>query len=241
MKPTAVTYAELQQAYDTFNRLLFDNKLPECLITLQRTKSSLGYFSAERFSNHDGEKTDEIAMNPTYFAVVPLLEIMQTMCHEMAHLEQHHFGTPGRGRYHNVEWANRMESVGLMPSSTGQPGGKKTGDHVADYPIEGGRFLAACEELLTQDFKISWYDRFSTPAAIEIGQNSFSLTLDLPEGVTAIAAMEGVELAEASGGIEGENKSHRSKYTCSCEINLWGKPGLNIICGDCGNAFGEIP
>jgi len=180
-------------------------------------------------------------MNPSYFAVVPLLEIMQTMCHEMAHLQQHHFGTPGRGRYHNVEWANKMESIGLMPSSTGKPGGKKTGDCVADYPIEGGRFLAACEELLTQDFKISWYDRFSSPAAIEVGQNSFSLTLDLPENITAIASMEGVEMAQGSGNIVGGNKSNRSKYTCSCEINLWGKPGLNIICGDCRKAFEENP
>ena len=33
-----------------------------------------------------GETVDEIAMNPTYFAVTPLVETMQTLVHEMAHL-----------------------------------------------------------------------------------------------------------------------------------------------------------
>jgi predicted SprT family Zn-dependent metalloprotease len=133
---------------------------PSCLITLQREKRTFGYFSAARFASLDGSTTDEIAMNPTYFAVVPIIETLQTQVHEMTHLWQHHFGKPGRGRYHNEEWARKMESIGLMPSSTGQPGGARTGDSMADYAVEGGRFLAACHELLTANFTLSWYDRF---------------------------------------------------------------------------------
>ncbi|AFJ90364.1 Zinc metalloproteinase Mpr protein (plasmid) [Burkholderia sp. KJ006] len=241
MKPTAETYAELQLAYDTFNKRLFDNKLPECLITLQREKRAYGYFSAERFANRNGEKVDEIAMNPTYFAVVPLIEIMQTLAHEMAHLWQHHHGNPGRGRYHNNEWADKMEAIGLMPSNTGRPGGKRTGDQMADYPIEGGLFLEVCSDLLTGDFKISWYDRFASASHVQAGQNSFGLTLDLPEGAASVAALEGVEMAavispSASGA---SNKSNRSKYTCACDINVWGKPGLNLVCGECAEQFSE--
>ncbi|MBM5564638.1 SprT-like domain-containing protein, partial [Klebsiella quasipneumoniae] len=89
------------------------------------------------FVSRDGGTTDEIAMNPAYFAVCPPEEIMQTLVHEMAHLWQHHFGKPGRRGYHNKEWAERMEEIGLMPSSTGKPGGAKTGDKMADYIIEG--------------------------------------------------------------------------------------------------------
>ncbi|MBN3733192.1 SprT-like domain-containing protein [Burkholderia sp. Tr-20390] len=241
MKPTAETYAELQLGYDTFNKRLFDNKLPECLITLQREKRAYGYFSAERFANRNGDKVDEIAMNPTYFAVVPLIEIMQTLAHEMAHLWQHHHGNPGRGRYHNNEWADKMEAIGLMPSNTGRPGGKRTGDQMADYPIEGGLFLEVCGDLLTRDFKISWYDRFASASHVQVGQNSFGLTLDLPEGAASVAALEGVEMAavispSASGA---SNKSNRSKYTCACDINVWGKPGLNLVCGDCAEQFSE--
>lgn len=239
MKPTAETYSELQTAYDTFNQFLFDNELPECLITLQRVKSAYGYFTADRFANRDGKKTDEIAMNPCYFAVVPLVEIMQTLAHEMAHLWQHHFGNPGRGRYHNVEWANKMESIGLMPSHTGQPGGNKTGDSVSDYVIEGGVFLTACRDLFTQNFKISWYDRFAPAAAVLSGQNSYGLTLNLPEGGACIASQDGIEMAIVREIIDKDNKSNRSKYTCSCEINVWGKPGLSIVCGECESTFVE--
>lgn len=99
-------------------------------------------------------------MNPAYFAVCPPEEIMQTLCHEMCHLWQHHFGKPGRRGYHNKEWADFMEAIGLMPSSTGAPGGARTGDKMADYAIEGGRFLEAYESLMTDDYRISWMDRF---------------------------------------------------------------------------------
>lgn len=238
MKPTAETYLELQQAYDAFNRLLFDNSLSECLITLQREKRVCGYFYPERFANKEGEKTDEIAMNPSYFAVVPLVEIMQTLVHEMTHLWQHHHGQPGRGRYHNKQWAEKMESIGLMPSSTGQPGGKKTGDSIADYAIEGGRFLEACRELLTNDFKITWYDRFPSSAEVTTGQNCFCLSLDLPENGATIPAFSGVEMATGEHGSTG-NKSNRSKYTCLCSNNVWGKPGLIISCGECESNFTE--
>jgi len=33
-----------------------------------------------------------------------------------------------------------MESLGLVPSSTGAPGGKKTGQKMNDYPLKNGIF-----------------------------------------------------------------------------------------------------
>ena len=242
MTPTTETYTELQQAYDWFNAHLFDNQLPGCLITLQRVKKTFGYFSPKRFSNHAGDITDEIAMNPTCFARAPLVEIMQTLVHEMVHQWQHHFGNPGRARYHNREWGNKMESIGLMPSSTGKPGGKKTGERMSDYAIKGGRFLAVCERLITQAYKISWYDRFTNPANEGSEQENYALSQDLPEEVLTIAANEGVEMASIEEITENSyNKSNRSKYTCPCEINVWGRPGLHIRCGSCDEAFEEQP
>jgi hypothetical protein len=69
--PTRDTYSELQQAYEHFNQRLFEDSLPHCLITLQREKRTCGYFSAARFASLDGSTTDEIALNPAYFAAVP--------------------------------------------------------------------------------------------------------------------------------------------------------------------------
>ncbi|RMX08164.1 sprT domain-containing protein [Corticibacter populi] len=257
-RPTHVTYDELQRAYDHFNERLFGNGLPACLITLQREKRTCGYFSAQRWASMDGRTTDEIAMNPAYFAVTPIVETMQTLVHEMVHLWQYHFGKPGRGRYHNGEWANKMEAIGLMPSSTGKPGGARTGDHMADYAIEGGPFLAACEELLTQSFQISWYDRF--PAADHIAhglasqaaQLSNSAAAALPIQISSSLASMVRGASTAIGQVSGEetttgpqpappaaaNRSNRVKYSCSgCGVNVWGKPGLNVVCGDCKVPF----
>lgn len=245
MKPTPETYGELQSAYDLFNRELFDGQLPDCLLTLQREKRSYGYFSAQRFQRADGTTADEIAMNPIYFGVVPLVEIMQTVAHEMCHLWQFHLGEPGRGRYHNQQWAEKMEAIGLMPSSTGKPGGRRTGDHIADYPIEGGRFLKACQDLLTQQFRISWYDRFPPAAAIQLGQQSHGLVMDLPLELIAVAGGENSQLKlvpeqeQEQEQAPAMNRSNRSKYTCNCEINVWGKPGLALICGNCNELFHE--
>ena len=63
MEPTATTYDELRGAYDFFNKALFEDKLPPCLLTLQREKRTYGYFSAARFGNRSGHTTDEIALN----------------------------------------------------------------------------------------------------------------------------------------------------------------------------------
>ncbi|HHN0839147.1 TPA: hypothetical protein ACRN2R_004470 [Pseudomonas aeruginosa] len=65
-RPTEEAYAELQAAYDYYNDHLFasQERLPACLITYQREKRTMGYFSQARFIRRDGIKADEIAMNP---------------------------------------------------------------------------------------------------------------------------------------------------------------------------------
>ena len=225
--PTAQAYAELQLAFDHYNRELFAGELPPCLMTMQREKRSYGYFSSERFVHHqDKSTTDEIAINPAYFAVVPLLEVLQTVVHEMVHAWQFHFGNPSRSGYHNREWADKMEAIGIMPSSTGQPGGARTGQKMADYAIPEGPFMLATESLLTQDFRISWLDRFPammpTPAI----------------GAGDVAGAAGGHLADVLQPATG-NRSNRVKYRCpTCGVQAWGKPSLRLLCGgdDCASA-----
>jgi len=244
MKPTTETYSELLQAYDAFNKTLFDGVLPNCLITLQREKNTCGYFSSGRFANVNGDLTDEIAINPSFFAVTPIIEIMQTLVHEMVHLWQHHYGTPGRGRYHNKEWADKMEAIGLMPSSTGQPGGSKTGDQMADYAIDGGLFLNTCRELLTQSFKLSWYDRFPDERVLLSGQNSMANHLeDMPAEATRITANSPnskvqvrMSVINSEHPLQNSNQT-RMKYSCNCGINIWAKPGIQVKCCDCESEF----
>lgn len=261
--PTAEAYGELQQAYDFYNDELFAGQLPACLITFQREKRTMGYFSKARFVRRDTKaQTDEIAINPEFFAVIPLVEILQTLCHEMVHLWQAHFGDPGRTCYHNKEWAGKMESIGLMPSDTGQPGGKKTGQSMNDYVIVGGLFEKATHELLRGGFAISWLDRFPSrppspislptarpPAALswlehtgtpEDDEEPEDKSSDVLAAYTAPAAHAPEMLVELQ--TRG-NKSNRSKYQCEdCHaVSVWGKPKLRIKCADCDCLLTETP
>jgi len=233
MLPTKDAYGELDQAYHHFNVELFGGQLPSCLLTLQREKKTYGYFSAGRFINQtDKSFTDEIALNPAYFGVVPLKEVMQTVVHEMVHLWQHHFGKPGRRRYHNREWGEKMKAVGLMPSDTGKPGGKQTGERMADSAIEGGVFDQAFEKLVNSDFRITWYDYFPSR---HVTAQALQAALE--------GAVEGVDPENVTAPTEGPastSKPTRVKYTCApCKINLWGKPSLKLICGECSGHFAE--
>ena len=35
-------------------------------------------------------------------------------------------------------------------------------------------------------------------------------------------------------------KKNKTKYTCSVVLSIWGKPELNVICGDCEEAFQAV-
>ena len=76
--PTTQFYDDIQFAFKHFNKILFDNSLPEVMLTLQRQKQVMGYFSPERWRNAEGGKCHEIAINPSYIARSSVIEYMQT-------------------------------------------------------------------------------------------------------------------------------------------------------------------
>ena len=119
------------------------------------------YFSGARFAATDNpqEVTDEIALNPAHFASRPTAGTLSTLVHEMAHLWQHHQGTPSRTGYHNKEWAAKMREIGLIPTDTGQPGGKDTGQKVTHFIEPGGRFEQACTAYLATGTAFLYHDR----------------------------------------------------------------------------------
>ena len=149
-QPTEDIYPVLQKAYDHFNKKVFGNKLPNCLITLSaELKSARGYYRHHPFEHSDDKKqvTDEISLNPFTFTGRTDREIYSTLVHEMVHLWQHHFGVKNTKTHHDSEWADKMEEIGLMPTSTGVEGGKRTGRKVTHYIIEGGTFDIAEQSL----------------------------------------------------------------------------------------------
>src|ERR1700733_139836 len=175
--PTQQTYKTLDDAYRFFNKRLFGGKLPPCLITMQRSKKSYGYFAGGRFGSKDGrEITDEIALNPSHFRERTSEQSLSTLVHEMAHLQQHHFGKPSRVSYHNKEWAQMMRAVGLIPSDTGAPGGKEVGQKVSHFIEPGGRFELACAELMRGGFNALYVELWSDADAAKRKKKSASKT-----------------------------------------------------------------
>lgn len=159
-------YDSFEQAYDWYNAALFCGRLPACLITLQRKRNAYGYFSPERFAARDTDDlTDEIALNPSAFTGRTDAEILSTLVHEMVHLWQQHFGQPGRGRYHNKQWADKMLEIGLHPTDDGTPDGKMTGDHMTHLILPDQPFDVATTELLATGFKLVWQSRDTQPGA----------------------------------------------------------------------------
>lgn len=209
-KPTQETYDALQAAYDHFNWTLFESALPGCLITLQRKGRSFGYFHHRRFANKDGTPCDEIALNPVHFLSRSVEDTLSTLVHEMAHLWQFHLGKPGRRGYHNRQWAEKMKTLGLHPSSTGLPGGAELGDTVSHYIIDGGGFIRAAEELTGKGFEIAWREQVLS-------------AINAPPG---IEGGEGKPPPPAKGG-------KRVKYTCPvCGLNAWSKHEASLLCGE---------
>lgn len=239
-KPTRETYNELQDAYDFFNRRLFDGELPECLITLQREKRSLGYFQPHTFVRRStGETTDEIAMNPRFFAVRSIRDTLSTLVHEMVHLWQAHFGQEkSRKGYHNKEWADQMERIGLMPSHNGNPGGKRVGEKMSHYIIADGPFDVACTELITEEFQLTWMDRHPAtlvqPPVEPDAAAAAGMQLPTPDEIAEVEAAEKfvAPIEETPAKRRRTDGSNRVKYRCpSCQSQVWGKPELLINCG----------
>jgi hypothetical protein len=222
LPPNLAQYGIFQRAYDYFNTALFNSSLPQVLITMQRDHRSYGYFTDDSYQNRLGNRRriHEICLNPNGFVGRNDEDILSTQVHEMAHVYQHEYGEPGRGRYHNRDFARLMYSIGLMPSATGKPGGAEIGDQMSHYILEGGPFATACAAFLEM-YGLAWESaaEFSTDAAKPgaVGTNSTT-----------------------SRRVTSRSKSgdkSKTKFRCpNGHGNAWARPSANLLCGDC---YGE--
>ena len=202
-------YSNLEHAFQHFNDILFGGTLPGALITLHDHPRARGYFRRKAFAHRSSAETstDEICLCPGSHAGRTDHDILSTLVHEMVHLWQFHQGEPPRRCYHDKEFAAKMEEVGLMPSDTGLPGGKKTGQSMTHYVIEGGAFDLACRDLLATGWQLQW----EQPA----------------RQVAPAGGMKG-----ATGGESP--KATRRKFTCAtCLLTAHAKPTARILCGQC--------
>jgi hypothetical protein len=198
--PTAEQFAAYQGMAEYFNEQLFGGQLPPILLNFSRQgRRTRGFFAPYRWEK-GAATTHEISLNPQLLRERTPLETAATLVHELCHLWQFSFGTPSRAGYHNREWARKMEAVGLMPSSTGEPGGRRTGQQVSHYVLPGEAFARAFE-MMPAEYRLPWRGRPVEPA-------------------------------------RRPRRPSKVKYACpGCRTNVWGKPGLSLVCPACDRLF----
>lgn len=223
MQITITQFRTLNDLFDFYNNEIFHGTLPDCLVNLSRHNGAHGFFAPERWKSIEEEIIHEISINPDTIHR-PDKEWHSTLVHEMVHHWQQVFGKPSRSGYHNMQWAKKMEEIGLMPTSTGLPDGKKIGQNMTHYVVEGGAFdrafsMLSCEA--KKNLKLRYLPNFKMSVTKGLG-------------------------SDGDDGGEGENEGKPSKsgkkfkYTCECGNNVWGKTALRITCQECGSDFQEV-
>jgi hypothetical protein len=223
--PTGNQYGALRLVYDHFNQELFEGQLADCMLTFTRKRNTHGFLAPYRWSTHDSQEfaIHEISLS-VYTIGRPLIEVLSTLVHEMAHLWQFDFGTPSRGGYHNKEWANKMEELGLMPSANGKPSGKRTGQNMTHYIIPDGAYVQAFKAM-PPEYLIPFtsIESFLT--------NKQEQEPNEPQGMG--------ERGAPSGGARSSSSRKKTKYLCSCNYSVYGKPGLTMTCNVCSEQLQE--
>lgn len=217
---TSQAYGDLVFAQDYFNLRLFGGELQGCILAFARLKNVLGYFCADRFQNLDGQIAHEMTLNPQFLRLRSDRDVLGTLVHEMAHHWRHDHGplnrrgSRGAAGYHDKVWAAKMLELGLLPTTTGKPGGAKTGYSVTHLIVDEGPFDRHCRELLANGFRIRWGDR--------------------PLVADPTAGTGGDGDAAAPAPPPKRKKRDRLKFTCDgCGLRAWAKPSAPLICGHC--------
>jgi predicted SprT family Zn-dependent metalloprotease len=232
---TTVQFKTLDDLYKYYNESLFGGELKECMVNMSRHNNTFGFFAANRWkAGKGGDKkiVHEISLNPDYLDR-PFVEWHATLVHEMVHLWQEDFGHPSRAAYHNKEWGWKMDEIGLVPSATGEPGGKRTGQYMHHYVNPEGLFIKAFNRLtldILEALKLKYLPAYPHPEPAKRRRGKKT------GGETAGPGESG----EESGGEETSEKyTSKKKYSCPCGNNVWGRPALKIICAECEGEFEE--
>ncbi len=124
-KPDDVSalHAELRRAFQFFNGLYWGGELPEPVITFATNAPNgarLGHFQQRTWEGSDGVLRDELVIYSDLALRAGILQVLQTLLHEMVHVwqENGHPAMTGKGKtaHHNERWHAEAQRVGLLTS-----------------------------------------------------------------------------------------------------------------------------
>ena len=214
---TKKVFTDLNKSFTYFNNTLFNGELPDCLILVTRKANAHGFFSPDSIE-YQGEKKCVIALNPRTMGR-KTIQVLSTLVHEMVHLWQYTYGNFSTNGYHNIEWGEKMMSIGLKPVAIDQRMSykrDKDGVIVSFLPTvpKNGYFggSASATHEIVEDGK------FAQAAQAWIDRCELQLPKAAPEDVVKKARV----------------LASKSKYICGCgHVAIWGRPGQSIYCGKC--------
>ncbi|MBD1895932.1 hypothetical protein [Coleofasciculus sp. FACHB-129] len=127
--------------YTYFNRELFNNELPECVLTLSPKAGEYGCFLPDKWDKN-GVTLSGIQLSPVSFER-HVQDVLAALCRQMVNVWQYNFGKkkPARQGYCNEEWKAKMREVGLNPIDIGD---KWNVDHEV---VKNGKFEQAINNL----------------------------------------------------------------------------------------------
>ena len=135
----------LVDLYVYFNKALFPKKLKDCHFITKLQTGVMGSFIPESWTNSKNELIHQIILNPYIFKQEPRV-LHSAIIHNMLHVYQYDFPERPRLGYHDKVFAQIAEDRGFPTSSTGEPGGKKTGQKMLHYFSPGGLAIKASDD-----------------------------------------------------------------------------------------------
>ena len=167
--PTLDFYGKLSYAHKFYNEKLFNGELSEVFFTVRsgETKNkktkTLGYYWQHVFAKKE-RSVSEIALNISSFGDRSVVDILSTLVHEMVHQWREEIckipSTKNKYGGHDEDWGHKMILVGLTPSNTGLPGGKRIAKSMHHYINEDGDFAKYTKELILSGFKFDIFDTY---------------------------------------------------------------------------------
>lgn len=150
-KPNEMTTKDqikiLDEMFKFYNRELFGGKLVPGIIGLTKSGPKGAFLPSRwKIKNDSNPKEHQIAHHEINININKIgndnLLLHATLVSQMVLLWQEDLGKPGKTTgWHNLDWANKMEMVGLMPSKSGKEGGQKTGWGMDFYILDEGKFI----------------------------------------------------------------------------------------------------
>ena len=156
--PAVLLSRRLSEAFKIFNEDLFEGALPPAMLQLRNKPGSYGYFQPNKWKGQDESLLDVISLDSSTATERPLIELLSTLVHEMAHsyvfnVVKNRRSTGG----HGPDWRLKMQEIGLPPVQIGNTWRQAT--HRID---PAGAYAQAFERNRARLQELPWSERIGT-------------------------------------------------------------------------------